>query len=345
VIEELWQVRQVPRWLRTVLQIGLLAIGAPLTLLSGSRAAWLAVAAAVVAYAAPQLPRLRRWRPRWTPRSMGLATVGVTALSVGLLVVVPRLTAITSVLYRGVLWRDTLAAWSSSPLFGIGPGTMQFARQAAADDLTFPERQPHSHNIALGVLGDAGVLGLAAAIVLLAAFAWFAGPWRSRSVTGRAASAVLIGFVVAGMFEDLTFEPAFSVLVLLLAAVALADAGAVRWGPLRHLGPLGAACAAAFVAIVAALGFLGDAAAIMYRNGTDAASAADWQRAHADLERAVQLDPWHPAGPKSLTVAADATADRDAARLAAEHAVRLNAGDGAAWANLALLHLAYGDDE
>ena len=46
--------------------------------------------------------------------------------------ITPRLTDVRSLVYRGYLWRDTLNAWSQDPAFGIGPGSMPLARQAAA---------------------------------------------------------------------------------------------------------------------------------------------------------------------------------------------------------------------
>ena len=38
-----------------------------------------------------------------------------------------RLTAVTSLIYRASLWRDTLAAWSSDPLLGIGDGLIRIS--------------------------------------------------------------------------------------------------------------------------------------------------------------------------------------------------------------------------
>ena len=90
-------------------------------------------------------------------------------------------------------------------------------------------RQPHSHDVPLGILGDAGLVGLAAALALFVTFVVVAGPWRTRSLAGRAAFAVLMGFAAGMLFEDLTFLPAFNLLVILLAAMALLEAGAVRW--------------------------------------------------------------------------------------------------------------------
>jgi tetratricopeptide (TPR) repeat protein len=323
------------RALRRSIQIGLLAVGIPLTLLSGSRSAWLAIAAASLVLVAP-LVRQLRLPERWALRHAAIGAVAAGGLAVAALFIAPRLTAIGSLVYRGYLWRDTLAAWSANPIFGIGPGTMPFARQAAAPDLTFPVRQPHSHDLALGVLGDAGLLGLLLAAALLVGFVLLAGPWRSRSNAGRAAFATLAGFTVAGLFEDLTFLPNFNLLVVLLAAVALADAGAVSWHRPRIAVPFALAGAVAAAALLLAM-ISGDAAGLAYRMGTDAAGDQHWPSATAWLLRSEQLDPAHPATPKALAVAADSAGLRDLARSAAQRAVELNAGDAPSWTNLALL--------
>ena len=334
------------RRLRRAMLVGLAVVGVPLTLLSGSRSAWVAAAVAGLVLVAPAA--MRRLRPSWsalvsrsrrlTPRDAGLAFAGLALLAVAIAFVAPRLTDVRSLVFRGYLWRDTLAAWSQDPVFGIGPGSMPLARQAAAPPLSFPVRQPHSHDVALGILGDAGLVGLAAALVLLLTFVVVAGPWRTRSFTGRAAFAVLMGFVAGMLFEDLTFLPAFDLLVIVLVAIALLDAGAVRWQPLARAARLPAAVLSgvAAVALVAVMA-VGDAGAIAYRNGTDAANENYWAEASAAFRHASNLDPWTPAGPKALAVAADRQGRTDEARAAAEEAARLAPGDGASWINLALL--------
>jgi O-antigen ligase/tetratricopeptide (TPR) repeat protein len=338
--------------LRRAMLIALSAVAVPLTLLSGSRSAWVAAAVAATVLVAPAA--VRRLRPSWaalvarlrrlTPRDVGLAAVAVVLLAVAIAFIAPRLTDMRSLLYRGFLWRDTLAAWSQDPWFGVGPGSMPLARQAAAPPLSFPVRQPHSHDVPLGILGDAGLVGLAAALALFVTFVAVAGPWRSRSFTGRASFAVLMGFAAAMAFEDLTFLPAFNLLVILLAAVALLDAGAVRWQAV----PRGARVAVAAGASLAALALVvvmavGDAGAIAYRMGTDAAGDGHWPQAHAAFRRAAALDPLNPAAPKALAVAADRLGLTAEARAAAEKAVRLSPGDGASWTNLAVLCREQGD--
>jgi O-antigen ligase len=170
--------------LRRAIRIGLVVVGIPLTILSGSRSAWLAIAAAAVVALVPWA-----WRRRGAvaplrrpgPRSVLVAVVGLAVLGGVAVLVIPRALSVTSLVYRASLWRDTLNAWRTDPLLGIGPGFMPYARQAAAPDFTFPVHQPHSHNLPLGVLGDAGLIGLAAAVALVVALAWVAGPWRART--------------------------------------------------------------------------------------------------------------------------------------------------------------------
>lgn len=332
-----------PHWLRRSVRIGLIGVGVPLTILSGSRSAWLAIAAVAIAGGVPIAWRQRR-RLRAASRltlPSALAWLGVVAVVVlGVVLVLPRLTAVTSLLYRFALWRDTLAAWGSDPLLGIGPGFMPYARLAAAEDFSFPVRQPHSHNLPLGVLGDAGLVGLAAGVVLVATLLVVAGPWRSRTPIGRTAGLVLIGLGVGGLFDDLTFIPGFDLLAIALIAVALLDAGAVRWvrpRPLPRVAKLALLPAGLATAVLLGGMVTADAAAIAYRAGIDDAVGERWAEASAWMERSVEIDPWHPAGPAALAVTADAAGRPETARAASERATDLNPGGATGWANLSLL--------
>ena len=266
-------------------------------------------------------------------------------LALAVAFITPRLTDVRSLVYRGYLWRDTLAAWSEDPAFGIGPGSMPLARQAAAPPLSLPVRQPHSHDIPLGILGDAGLVGLAAALALFVTFVVVAGPWRTRSLAGRAAFAVLMGFAAGMLFEDLTFLPAFNLIVILLAAMALLEAGAVRWQPIARAARLPAAVVAgvAAVALVAVMA-VGDAERhrLSQRNRCRRARAAGRRRVPRSTTPPPS-NPLNPAGPKALAVAADRLGRIGEARAAAQEAVRLSPGDGPSWINLALLCREQGD--
>jgi O-antigen ligase/tetratricopeptide (TPR) repeat protein len=339
------------RWRRPI-RIGLVAVGIPLTILSGSRSAWLAVAGTAVIVGVPSLwGQRRRLGVRNLLRGRGLLVSlgGLAAAALLVALVLPRLTAVTSLVYRVGLWRDTLAAWSTDPFLGIGPGFMPYARQAAAADDTFPVRQPHSHNLPLGVLGDAGLLGLLAAIALVLTLVVIANPWRTRAPVARGAAVVLVGLAVGSLSEDLTFLPNFNLLAVSLVAVVLVDVGAVRWvrrdpTDRRQVLALGLPSAAIGLALLLAM-VTADAGAIAYRIGLDRAAERQWADAVAWFERSAAIDPWHPTTPKALAVVADAAGDEALARQAAEAAVARNSGDGASWLNLSLACAALGDDE
>jgi len=334
----------------------LLGLGIPLTVVSGSRSAWVAIAVASAVLAGPWVVRrLRsaRWRRPGAREAIGaVLVVGLAALVV--VYSASRLDDVSSLVYREYLWRDTLLAWRADPLLGIGPGSMPWARQAVAPELSFPVQQPHSHNVLLGILGDAGLVGLVAALAVVLAFVLVAGPWRQRSGTGRAAFAVLAGLGAGMMFEDLTFLPNFNLEVVLLVGLALGGADAVRWRPMRHAATrssvrgrarrrLGAIAAGAGAAALFTVFLVGDAARVAYDAGMHAAEQGQWPSATTWLQRSAALDPWQPSTPKALSVAAE-RADRPGLALAsARRAVALNAGDGLSWTNVAVLCRERGD--
>jgi O-antigen ligase len=332
-----------PRRLRLALLAVTFVLLVPLAALSGSRSSWLALGVAALLYIGPvlwrrrgnRLPRLRRGR-------LVAIGIGVLVLVVGVAFVAPRFTAFSSLLYRERLWSDTLSAWSASPITGVGPGTMPYARQAAAPPDMGPIRQPHSHDLALGVLGDAGPLGLAAAASIVIAFFWFAGPHRSRTARGRAASSVLAGFLVSGLVEDITFLPAFDLVVLALAAIALLDADAVRWTRLRlpRQAPVIAAIGSAALLVPV---LLGDLSSVTYRLGTEDVWNTRWSSAVGWYRSATILDPWDPTAPKALSIAADMVGDGELAIASARVATQLNRADGPSWTNLAVLCAEAGD--
>jgi hypothetical protein len=316
----------------------LLALCMPLTLVSGSRSAWIAFAVAGLVMAALSVRELRaaiRPSPGRIVAGVALLVLGAAAVAY----VAPRLTQTTSLAYRGTLWDATLHVWSGHPVLGIGPGAMAYARQAIA-----PLVQPHSHDVPLGILGDAGLAGLVVALVLFVRFAWVARPRREHPLAGRAAYAVLVGIAAGFLTDDLTFLPNVNLLLILLVALALRDAGAVEWRPVqrrvRGWGAIGLAGAAVGLVVVA---ILADASAIWYRAGTDAVAAGAWADGLRDFSVSVQLNPGHPAGPKALSLAADHEGETDLARSSTERAVALNRGDWASWTNLSLICLKDGD--
>ena len=322
--------------LRRALVGALLVIGVPLTVLSGSRSAWIAIVAAAAVLGVSRAGNLRSiGRP--SIRQLAVVVAGLAVAAAAVAFVGSRLGDAGSFGYRTQLWDATLTVWRGDPWLGIGPGAMPYARQAVA-----PLLQPHSHDVPLGILGDAGIVGLLAALAVFAVFAWVARPRADSTLAGRVAYAVLIGVAIGFLGEDLTFLPSFNLLLILVAAIALLDARAVTWRTARPRLRLAGPALVGVTALVVC-GLLADAAAMSYRAGTDAAAARDWAGAEQRFSVAVTLNPLQPSGPKALAVAADWNGDAPRARQMAERAVELNPGDATSWTNLALLCLAGND--
>ena len=121
------------------------------------------------------------------------------------------------------------------PLLGVGPGLIPRVYPAWRMEWAVKETNPHLHNDALHLAAERGLLGLAAWLWLMAAFA--VGAWRVLRYTGpfaeggpeaRAALAALGAFLTMGLFEY-NFSDS-EVLMLLLFATTLpfaASAGLV----------------------------------------------------------------------------------------------------------------------
>ena len=85
---------------------------------------------------------------------------------------------------RMILWKHGIAAISSSPLFGLGPGAHSGVKEPFLDF--------ESHNTFIDWAGSSGLLGLIAYATLLGWIGWKA--WRSGSSVLFAALISLIGF-------------------------------------------------------------------------------------------------------------------------------------------------------
>ena len=195
---------------------------------------------------------------------------------------------------------------------------MPYARQAAAADFSFPVRQPHSHNLPLGVLGDAGIVGLAAGLDRRRRRGAVRGPmaqpdaarphgvggahrpWRRRAVRGPHLPARIqpachhprCGRPPRGRRSDLGADQAcrqvFGAPRCWRVRASSRRCWSARWSwrmPGRsRIAP-----------------------------GYGPRSRADWAGSAAWLARAVEIDRWHPAGPRALAVAADAAGQPDLA--------------------------------
>ena len=159
-----------PAGLRRVVRTGLVVVGVPLTILSGSRSAWLAIAAAARdrgsrrgrGGSASGCGPSRAATPRRRCRGIGaLAVVGVAARARRCRALDRRdLAALPRARSGATPWRR---GQRSAPRHRARDSCPTRARRPRPTS-RFPVRQPHSHNLPLGVLGDAGLVGLVAGL-------------------------------------------------------------------------------------------------------------------------------------------------------------------------------------
>ena len=214
---------------------------------SFSRGAWLAAAAAAVCLA---------FSPVLRTRVLGVvgflaAAAGAAALSGAVALPLDALGARAETIVDGTanpydvrpfIWRTAVDTFTASPLLGTGPGS--FSRAAADPDgplWAYPV--VHAHNGALTVAAENGILGLtaAAAVVVVVAAGLVRATRSPRDVrlSGPAAGllAALIG-VGASLTVDYTLRnPLLLVTVWVVVGLAIATARLARCGPTPDLLP------------------------------------------------------------------------------------------------------------
>lgn len=190
--------------------VGLAASSAPCLFLlyqCRSRAAWLALAAAMLLALFHALPR--RW---WLRLGFCLAVVlGVLAIMV--LHTQETITAMREDV-RLPLWRSTSRLILDHPLAGIGPA--RFEEGIAAYQKDSPvhlrqvaaERTEHPHNVFLNL---AAGLGLPAALAWLVLLWPLLRCWRGRPPTGRLAQFTAFIVVFQAMFDKPLVQPPSSI--------------------------------------------------------------------------------------------------------------------------------------
>ena len=315
--------------------------------ISGSRTTWLA---AVVALCVPLAMLARgglRGRRLPSARVMAYAAAG-GVLSVAVLVlflgaadgVVQRLTDVGTLGARGRIWASSLETWIQDPLTGAGPGT--FVRTLATSG--FYEESPftprHADNALIQLLGEGGLIAVAATVAAFAA-------WLVIAVR-RGASGVSLGAVWAAVFlvlaslGDNPTDTANVVGVLIVWAalaarsadppasqLAAADRSSPRWFR-AAAASLGAVVAVAMTMSLLASARFDEARQELYRGNPVAAAR--------DLDVAVALDPAFALYRRERASAALFMGEVERAEEDLRSALALNPADDAALRSLAMVH-------
>lgn len=286
-----------------------LALTGAVALISGSRAGWLALAVAgtVAVLAGLLVPESRAALGSLISRRLsttggrvliGLVVVVGAAVVVGLAPAIIRRASEGGEANRLTFVRIALELFAQSPIVGTGLGTWVIERPALTRVDEIDEYIPHAHNIYAQTLGELGVIGAVAGVVLVLLLARLViGAIRSEDrVRRRLGWATLVGLVYFGAHQLLDFYANFpSVLFAAAIPVALLDAGATHGsGKPARFASLGAAPLVAGALVVAvALGGLGwqELPALDANRAVDLANTGNWAAADAPARAATARDP------------------------------------------------------
>lgn len=343
-----------------VIVVGLVGAVAYLT---GSRAGWLALAIAGVVgvgfvLAMPgsrrvAVARVQQWIA--TPRTRLLLIALVAVVVIAAIVVAPtilRRAGAGGETNRFVFVLVALRLFAEAPLLGTGPGTWVIQRAAYTRAGEPDEYIPHAHNVYAQTLGELGVVGAIAGLILLASLILLLrsavrDPDPRRRRFGWA---TVIGLVYFAAHQLLDFYPNFPA-VLFAAAIPVAylDATApqpmlrkARWRPVTLPAP---ALAAGAIAVAVALVGLGlqELPAVKSQAAVDAANEFRWADADRPAREAAAEDPRIASYLFTAGLTAAHVGDHAAAVSYFRRVVATGDDNNEAWLNLAAEEYLIGD--
>jgi O-antigen ligase len=212
------------RWRSRPFSVGLAVVSAFALLVTGSRGAWLgAIVAAAVALAIGWRSKGLSLRALVSSRPRRIGALVVVALLIVLLPILPA-RLLSGDAGRFELWSAAWSMFTSSPLVGVGPGAWPGVRPLTpiSDDILAVLAT--SHNSALQVLAETGLIGALAAawlVVAIGRLAWRAvarGPTESDRTMAVVASVSLVAAAVHSIVDAQFHLPAVVLLVLQLVA-------------------------------------------------------------------------------------------------------------------------------
>ena len=290
------------------LAAAILVVTAAVTIISGSRSGWLALAAALAIVAG-------LWLLTATDRAALLRVLRgrramITAVLLGVGVVVVAIVLGPAVLGRfleggdggrPVYWATALRMFAESPVLGQGPGNWAARRMAYTEAGELDFYIPHAHDQVLETAAEFGLVGLAAGVIALGCVVWLSmralrgtDPVRRRWAWATVFGVLYLG--IATLVDSYTYP---AILLPLAIPIAYLDATSDRTvGWPRRLqavaGPSGRlAIIVLAVGCVAAIAFLArsEAVALTHARAVTAANEADWRRALGPALEAAEADP------------------------------------------------------
>ncbi len=274
--------------------------------LTGSRSAWVGLAAAIAIVGLLWLAsRARRAELVSLARSrpvQRMALVSAVAVAIGAVVFAPGVASRIgepAADTRTAFAHASLAMFASDPLTGVGPGmwTVERIRFTQPPDVDY--YIPHAHNLILQTMAEQGLVGAAAGLVVAALLLRMVvrGMRSGDPLSRRLAWATLFGgvyLVIHQLFGLYANMPA----IWLAFALVVARLDALQTG--GQPSPTNRAFAPQAVALVAALAgatlwlAASERASLVNDGAVQAADAGDWTAAEASARTALDEDSLMP---------------------------------------------------
>jgi tetratricopeptide (TPR) repeat protein len=268
--------------------------------------------------------------------AVAAAVTGIAVLSGAAAVLLDRVLTSASVVTRLAMWGPLVEAWVSKPLTGFGPGSFPWILQQTPYFETNSLAPRHPDNAIVQLLGEGGVVGLAAMGIVIGV--GVVAVVRTRSIAARFP---LICFGVACVNANPSDFMFLVAVAIGWAAYALPRAAATEPAPRasRLLKAATVACAA-----VIGVAWTSTAVAdVSYASARSAVESGNFSSAAEQLALAESLDPGMALYRRQHGAALLQLGDVDGAIEDLEAAVRINPSDDLAWRVLALARDAQDD--
>lgn len=310
---------------------------------TGSRTTWLAIATASVIIGLPVLMRLWRRYPqvRVPALMLSVMTVVGASLSGAATAFLERLLAFESLDWRLAMWGPLTGLWLNHPVAGVGPGGFPWALQLTPyfDARSWAPRHPD--NALIQVVAEAGILGLAALLIVGAAL--LLAVFRGRSTAARWVAIVIVVTTLGSNPTDFPFLVAIGIAWAAYASPRSTDPHEILEPPTPSR--LRRGLTLTVLGVAAALHASTLAAGFAYEHARAAASDGDFAGAEEALSLAIHLDPGMALYHRQRGTIAYLQGSAPAAIADLQRAVGLNPSDDLGWRILALAHEANGQSE
>ena len=329
-----WWVGRLTRLRATAaLAVGLLT--GLVALIDGSRTIWLAIGGGVAAIAIPMVRRGFRWDIRRTVAIGTCLAILLVVLMVSELAttLTERLFRLAPIAERGSMWGPLVQTWADSPLVGIGPGSFTWLLRLTDyfDTNSFAPRHADSAVVQLAV--ESGILGIAAALIVVATIAPAVFNGRSRAATFAVTVGVLCGIALNPTQLALLMAPAIGWVAFAVPRKPGVTSITRRSMTLR-------ASSLALTSLIALAVGATVTAETAYSLARSAVDRLEYRSAASSLELATMLDPGLAMYPRQLGILRLSMGSSKEALALLERATAVNPNDDLAWR---VLGLAYAD--